>query len=200
LAFIRLSFAHRIHKQLTNQHRKNIMSDAIHEAVTTKLAELQIAYTATYVGQVTKPADGPEGKPWECDQWRVTFRREGHIAASVLREFSTDYFTGLGHRVYPKGWWPHFDKTLTRNTLAWHEQEKRKKPVAPDAAGVLHSLCMDAQAANESFSDWCDNYGYSSDSITALNTYQACEKIGREMRAFFGSDVARQLAKLVQDY
>lgn len=68
------------------------------------------------------------------------------------------------------------------------------------ACTVLYSLCMDASAANESFAEWCANLGFDDDSISAFSTYQACEKIGREMKAFFGRDAVRQFEELTRDY
>ena len=41
---------------------------------------------------------------------------------------------------------------------------------------------MDSMACNENFDDWCNNFGYSSDSIKALNTYKECIELGRKLR------------------
>lgn len=112
---------------------------------------------------------------WKCDAWRVTFSVTRHSMA-------TDYFTGTGHRSKPK----------TRFDTA--------KPVAPKAADVLYSLLLDSEACNESFNDWCDNFGYSNDSLKAINTYQQCCKIGEDMRKVFSPDQMATLRELLQDY
>lgn len=39
---------------------------------------------------------------------------------------------------------------------------------------VLNSLAMDSMGADESFSDWADNYGYDTDSIKAKKIYDSC--------------------------
>lgn len=49
--------------------------------------------------------------------------------------------------------------------------------VQPSLDNVLYSLYMDAQAGAMSFSEFCSDFGYDNDSISALNTYRACEKI-----------------------
>lgn len=44
----------------------------------------------------------------------------------------------------------------------------------PKLEDVLHCLFLDSQAHDESFDSWCDNLGYSSDSISAKAVYDAC--------------------------
>jgi hypothetical protein len=95
---------------------------------------------------------------------------------------SFDYFTGLGLRHKPKTSWV----TPT--------------PKKPKVADVLHSLIMDASAADENFHDWCANYGYSDDSIKAMNTYKACLEIAVALRKHFSPDTLRQVRELLQDY
>lgn len=112
---------------------------------------------------------------WDCDQWRVTL-------SSKAGFHSFDYFTGLGLRTKPK--------------TSWGES----KPKKPKVADVLHSLIMDASAADENFHDWCANYGYSDDSIKAMNTYKACLEIAVALRKHFSPDTLRQVRELLQDY
>jgi hypothetical protein len=112
---------------------------------------------------------------WDCDQWRVTL-------SSKAGFHSFDYFTGLGLRHKPRTSWA----TPT--------------PKKPKVADVLHSLIMDANAADENFHEWCANYGYSDDSIKAMNTYKACLEIAVALRKHFSPDTLRQVRELLQDY
>ena len=116
-----------------------------------------------------------QDQSWDCDQWRVTL-------SSKAGFHSFDYFTGLGLRHKPKTSWA----TPT--------------PKKPKVADVLHSLIMDASAADENFHDWCANYGYSDDSIKAMNTYKACLEIAVALRKHFSPDTLRQVRELLQDY
>lgn len=86
-----------------------------------------------------------------------------------------DYFTGLGLR-------------------------SKNIPKRPKIAEVLHSLVLDASAADENFNDWCANYGYSDDSIKALNIYKACLETAQTLRKHFSPDTLRTLRELLQDY
>lgn len=112
---------------------------------------------------------------WDCDQWRVTL-------SSKAGFHSFDYFTGLGLRHKPRTSWA----TPT--------------PKKPKVADVLHSLIMDANAADENFHEWCANYGYSDDSIKAMNIYKACLEIAVALRKHFSPDILRQVRELLQDY
>jgi hypothetical protein len=112
---------------------------------------------------------------WECDQWRVTI-------SSGAGMHSFDYFTGLGLRTKPRTSWD------------------TAKPKKPKIADVLHSLIMDASAADENFDDWCDSYGYSSDSIKSLNMYKLCLETARALRKHFSPSTMANIRELLQDY
>lgn len=111
---------------------------------------------------------------WQCDQWRVTL-------SSKAGFHSFDYFTGLGRRYKPDSW-------------------GKRKPKKPKVADVLYSLIMDASAADENFHDWCANFGYSDDSIKAMNTYKACLEVAVSLRKHFSPDTLRTVRELLQDY
>lgn len=81
-----------------------------------------------------------------ADQWYVTFKTKDGF-------FTVDYYTGSGHR---------------------KEKHGRSFAVKPDIKNIIHSLYMDSMAADANFHDWCLNFGYSDDSIQALNTYKEC--------------------------
>ena len=53
--------------------------------------------------------------------------------------------------------------------------------IQPERADVIDSLMLDSEAMDYSFSEWCDNCGYDSDSITALEIYNECCKIERKL-------------------
>lgn len=113
---------------------------------------------------------------WTCDEWRVRFTKRAQ-SGGKMAEMETRFYTGTGHR--PK-------------RHAFH------KP--PTAASVLHSLLMDAQGAEQPFDCWAADYGYDTDSIKALNTYNACCEIRRQVNAFFTRDEREQLRAMLEDY
>lgn len=145
-------------------------------AIATLLIEHKVSYSVRYVGETTRDRDAKTGKGWDCDHWQATFTHaNGH--------FTEDYFTGLGLRKAIHGGRP-----------------VNGKPAAPSAASVMCSLLLDASACDESFSDWCDNYGYDSDSIKALRTYQDCCDIGVRLRKLFDSATRERMQEILQDY
>lgn len=134
-----------------------------------------VKFTAKLMGE-TKRED------WLCDAWRVSFIRGNAV-------METDYFTGTGHR-----------KSNTPNLKPGRFGYMAPSPVTPCAADVLYSLCLDAEACEMSYQDWCDNFGYNSDSIKALNTYRACESIGHELRKVFDHTTREAFREVLQDY
>jgi hypothetical protein len=91
---------------------------------------------------------------WTHDAWLI------HINGETV-----EYKTGTGHRKEIRGF-----------------GGRRFKAVAPKIDDVLSALVIDGGAMSEAFSDWCDNYGYDTDSRKALATYEACQENGIKLR------------------
>lgn len=164
------------------------MSDTIRASVDTILAESVVSFLASYVGETTRDN-------WQCDEWRVTF--------SHCQESETfQYFTGLGHRVKTEAYKLAMIGLKNANPLciARVAAEKLKKPKAPHAADVIHSLALDAQMANGTFEDFCGNLGYDPDSRRALGTYLQCQKDGERFRRIVGTVAFNAFDTLAQDY
>lgn len=121
----------------------------------------------TYVGETMREND------WKCDQWRIEL-------SSKAGFWSTDYFTGMGHRSKPDSW-------------------GKTKPKKPAIAEVLYSLFMDASAADNNFHDWCAEYGYSDDSIKSLNTYKQCLDIATALRKHFSPEQRQAIQAIIQE-
>lgn len=140
---------------------------------------VKIIYVAETVGKFGVPG-------YVMDEWRVTI-----TSGKVTSNFG--YFTGVGHRTRaysPTG--NKWDKTKRK-----HYADKR---VTPKIASVLHSLASDSNAVNESFTVWCENYGYSSDSISAFDDYRACLKTGEALHKHFSRETLNRIGELLQDY
>lgn len=129
-----------------------------------------------------------------------------------LHEF--EYYTGVGHRI------AHL-KTMHRLTTKQINGVKELKEllrkdrlddtvfklsdgvnyaVSPAQASVLYCLLSDASGAEENFYDWCDNFGYDSDSRKAFDTYNACCDTLLKVRKIFTSTQRAELSELLQDY
>lgn len=87
---------------------------------------------------------------------------------------SFDYYTGAGHR-------------------------KDGKPVKPELSSILYSLVLDASACDEGFGDWCDTFGYDTDSRKALETYLSCQETGARLRKA-GIHVSDDLREFLAEY
>lgn len=61
----------------------------------------------------------------------------------------------------------------------------------PDAEDVLRCLALDASGwenARGGFEDWCDEYGYDTDSRRAERTYNAVERQSKRLRQLLGDE------------
>ena len=71
----------------------------------------------------------------------------------------------------------------------------------PTASDLVWAVATDSTALTESFSDWCGEFGYSTDSITARSTYKACQRNGQRLTDLIGSaEIFSQLVESGRDY
>jgi hypothetical protein len=103
------------------------------------------------------------------DKWMIAL-------TSKSGYWSCDYFTGTGLR----------------------SKKFPNKPVKPEMRDVLESLILDASAADYNFADWCSEYGYSDDSIKALNTYKACLETATALRKHLGRETLQQVRAIIE--
>lgn len=65
----------------------------------------------------------------------------------------------------------------------------------PEVADVLLCLALDASGADQSFEDWCADYGYDTDSRSAERTWRAVRKQTATFRSFFGGRLWQQICE-----
>ncbi len=138
--------------------------------------------------------------------WRVTLK---YGTRDVLTE---DYSQGIGYA-------PAYSLSVKdaggRDSIMRHGMLKREAetgthyrhhgrgaPLPPPAvADVLYSLLMDASAIDAGgFEHWCDELGYSSDSIRARAMYDACIETAVKLRGAFGESKLAELRELFEDF
>ena len=116
------------------------------------------------------PSKWPSSNRTTVDQWAITLLDEDG------NPHMFDYFTGLGRR------------------------QGLKSPKPPKVADVLYSLLSDASAEQRNFHEWCSDYGYSTDSINALNVYRACLDTAAALRKCFSYELLAELQDLLAEY
>ena len=174
-------------------------TSTIAQAVADSLKQWGIVYNVALVGPTTRDK-------WECDQWRVTLEKDGKVE-------TFDYYTGKGLRapataqqkeMVRRGFPGLTDNDLKGKTGYGKRYlaavESLRSPVAPDAAGVIYSLTLDASATEQSFSDWCTEYGYDDDSMKAFRLYTDCCNTGKQLHRLFSEWQLNVLRELLQDY
>ena len=144
------------------------------DSVVPSLQNFDIEKLPVAIRYVGEAIDTSGDKPWQHDFWSVQIG-EGR------NTWTTQYRTGLGLRIKAKQSWA------------------KDTPKKPKIADVMHCLFLDAQAADSSFSDWCADFGYDNDSITALTIYRQCEETARNLRRVFDAATRAKIQKAVED-
>lgn len=121
-------------------------------------------------------------KEWPCFVWNVLIGNE---------QFS--YRTGLGHAT------PYFNRITwlvnrkPENSFLFHgENHIDYKNDAfihiPKIESVLECLFLDASCIDQSFSNFCADCGYDTDSMKAFKIYQACQDNAEKLRKALGKE------------
>lgn len=131
----------------------------------------QLQITKTFCGKIIEGKDG-----WDHFLWNI------QIGGKNSKVFTTQYKCGLGH--------------VIKSKQSWVED----KPKAPSNSDIMYSLLLDSEASDYSFSEWCDNFGFDSDSISVFNTYQQCENIGKQLKRVFSREQIEAMREALQDY
>ena len=159
------------------------------------LAKHQITMTAQYLGH------WPHLGEWSTSQWQVTFTRQGSkpftLTFSQSLQSSWDYMdtgNGTGWRkrqgLPPKLRQEYWPTTSEAHKTGPYTLTPAKRP--PSAYDVL--VCLTKYDPG-TFKDFCADFGYSDDSIKALETYRAVQEEWQEVRRMFG-DCLEELADI----
>lgn len=136
--------------------------------------------SVTYCGKIIEGKNG-----WDHFLYSVSIGTGSNM-------FTTQYKCGLGHSK---------KVDFHSNPDYWSNKERKYLvPVKPKNSDIVYSLLMDSEAGNYSFQDFCDNFGYSSDSINALNVYRECEKTNKNLRKVFTKEQLQQMQIALDGY
>ena len=86
---------------------------------------------------------------------------------------------------------------LTKDQMRWGQ---KPKPLAPKIEDVLCSLLTDSEALHMSFEDWCDTFGYDSDSISAFELYRVCTESGKKLNTLYSHQEIKEIREQLKDY
>jgi len=62
----------------------------------------------------------------------------------------------------------------------------------PTAKEVLACVLSDARCAEDTFEEFCGNFGYDDDSLSAYRTWEACRRTDEELREWLGDDLHQE--------
>ncbi len=72
--------------------------------------------------------------------------------------------------------------------------------VAPSTAAILHAFLSDADAADGTLQDFCDNFGYDIDSRKALATYLDCQEVAAALTRGFNTHELTAIHEVLENY
>lgn len=87
------------------------------------------------------------------------------------------------------GGWQRSRLSLAEESAFAEIKRQWRKNVSPDVTDIISSLAMDAANSDQSFSDWCAEYGYSDDSIKAKAVWETCNEARRFLERAFGDRI-----------
>lgn len=161
---------------------------------------LGIKLAATHIGLVLEkkkafPTDKVQG--WSHDEFSVSLSYSG-------KGFDSSYKMGLGHRKLVHGATKERGGGYFYASQFKNAEEALKsdwlKIVPPTVADVMYCFLNDASGAEQSFKNWCEDFGYSDDSIKAWESYRACQETRDALIRMFGKEIFEQLVEACQDY
>lgn len=110
---------------------------------------------------------------WECFSWTC------HLGSETF-----EYYTGLGHCTKTIGYMGIKPKNLRKSVIRSELKGESILIHIPRVRDLLYALVLDIP--DETFSDWCSNFGYDTDSRKALDTYLKCQDNADKLRKVFG--------------
>lgn len=114
---------------------------------------------------------------WEHFAWTI------HLGSETFT-----YRTGMGHCYYPRGVMGLKPHNATRKTVRVEHNSGTLFAHVPRLRDILYCLALDSQSGLETFQDFCDNFGYSTDSRHALSVYESCQTAYIKMRRVMKSE------------
>jgi hypothetical protein len=147
-------------------------------------------------------------KGWPCITFDCVISKDG------AKVWNGPYSMGVGHVKLSHHSIP-YDLEPVLNTVEKYGTTKNKmehaklaaflaikQKVVPSLSDVLYSILIDGSPYfdDETFEDWCANFGYDVDSRKAERMYRVCDDTGRQMVKALGREEIEKLRELFADY
>lgn len=170
-------------------------------ATENKTGIVESLFPGTTIKSIHIPSEPEKELGMSQVKWQVTIEYKG-------KQIKSDYSTGIGHLQGYKHTWGqklnYADRMAIRGALMTGRGDcenvhmKVKKPTLDD---VMYCLVSDSDALQyDTFEEWAGDTGYDSDSRKAEEIYNACRKIGSELKKAFGVDGLTKLQEGFQGY
>jgi len=156
---------------------------------------LGLSIESTEPAPGVNPAESKESKPWPHIAYDVTVKRNGKPVWSGPYKLGVGHVKGMPSKRFTLADQERLDPIGYASRAAYDEAAQARvaanlakvQGVKPQLDNVLSSLLMDGSAYFDActFEEWCNEYGYDSDSRKAESIWKACDQTGRTLsRAF----------------
>ena len=106
------------------------------------------------------------------------------ITTTFIEKVKSEYGYANKYKVTIRNGKKHFSTTFTDSI------NNTQKGIKSDDIDIIYCIVADAQCVqwNNSFEDFCSEFGYDTDSRSAERIYNACEKTYNNIQRLFNSD------------
>lgn len=138
---------------------------------------IDVTFPAYTVMQIMEPVKA------KSDDWHDTVQK----FMFTIKGKTFEFYTGIGHRestaMFSKDREDYSRlKNANLNDYGLKQFLILSRATMPTIEDLFYSLVMDSSASDETFSDWCGNFGYETDSRKALSIYEECQENAIKMR------------------
>jgi hypothetical protein len=120
----------------------------------------------------------------------------GRVPQEALKKYLSPYGGTVEQllRDPPRGG-VRWAKHMYPDVVAIYARVATRAKIKPKLEDLLSSLLLDGSAFFDAqrFEDWCADFGYSDDSIKALDTWRACDATGRQLAQAFTKQEIEEL-------
>lgn len=137
----------------------------------------------------------------EWDNKKGEFTQAEYLVSLTVEDRTEKfpYFSGGGNTGIPIKWEEienGFGQIVRGKPIKWqhkqaprqHEKPFKIRPIPPQADDVLQCLQSDCQSGGLTHQEFCEEFGYDSDSIEQRDIYLKCQDSLNKLRKLFGAN------------
>lgn len=152
----------------------------------------------------------------EADEWKRNAAKFRLTLTNGRTSETFDYWLGCGHWKWKSEYGMGVPEAarmahgkirspadcLQSKLLCFEDKQsiiRRCKCDAPHPIDIINCLLMDASAAEQTFDEWCSDFGCDPDSRKAEATYRACDENGKRLYRVLGRELCDTIRQRIDE-